>query len=251
MAFLANNNGVGERMTPKEASVLEEKILHLQAIMVAFATDGRTPAQPSDYAEQYADVTNELADAQYPNPNRHLTLETFLAYLKLKDLGTYAERRIFTKEIYKDVLNDLQSIQRHEGTSQNWARANAVLEDELIPIRAQWFKAKSFIYAPTPDLENSIKESISAVESTLKVLLNKPSGTLGSIIKGANLDPDIERLVNVAYGSASNKDFVRHGGTQPSNLLREEAEFFLEFAAASIVYIAAKLRPLQRDVLKA
>lgn len=103
-------------------------------------------------------------------------------------------------------------------------------------------KAKNFIYLSTPDFENSVKESISAVESCLMILLNEPSGTLGKIIKQAKLDPDIERLVSQAYGFASNKAFVRHGGTTESSLTREEAEFFLDFAASSIVYITQKLK---------
>ena len=79
------------------------------------------------------------------------------------------------------------------------------------------------------------------------VLLDEPNGTLGKIIKRADLDPDIERLVSQAYGYASNRAFVRHGGTTESTLTRLEAEFFLEFAASCIVYITAKLKREQPD----
>ena len=133
-------------------------------------------------------------------------------------MKTYASRRAYVEELYADVLLDLKRIQRHAPSSKNWGKANDVLADELTPIRAQWLKAKSFIYSTTPDFENSIKESISAVESCLMVLLNDPNGTLGKLIKQANLDPDIERLVSQAYGAASNKAFVRHGGTVASGL---------------------------------
>ncbi len=74
------------------------------------------------------------------------------------------------------------------------------------------------------------------------VLLEAPNGTLGKIIKNAALDQDIERLISQAYGFASNKDFVRHGGTGESVVRKEEAEFFLEFSAIAIVYIVAKLK---------
>jgi hypothetical protein len=40
----------------------------------------------------------------------------------------------------------------------------------------------------------------------------------------------------------SNKAFVRHGGVAASSIGKHEAEFFLEFAAAAIVYISAKLK---------
>lgn len=229
-------------MDSKKAIELGAKIMGLQALMIAYATDGRTSDQPRAYRDQYAEVTLELEDAKYANPNPHKSLEVFYAFCKLKEMKTYASRRAYVEELYADVLLDLKRIQRHAPSSKNWGKANDALTDELNPVRSQWLKAKNFIYSATPDFENSIKESISAVESCLMVLLNEPNGTLGKIIKQANLDPDIERLVSQAYGATSNKDFVRHGGTTTSNLTKAEAEFFLEFAATSIVYITQKLK---------
>lgn len=229
-------------MDSKKAIELGAKVGQLQALMIAYATDGRTSDQPRAYRDQYSEVTLELEEAKYANSNPHKSLEVFYAFCKLQEMKTYASRRAYVEELYADVLLDLKRIQRHAPSSKNWGKANDVLADELTPIRAQWLKAKSFIYSTTPDFENSIKESISAVESCLMVLLNDPNGTLGKLIKQANLDPDIERLVSQAYGAASNKAFVRHGGTVASGLTKAEAEFFLEFAATSIVYITQKLK---------
>ncbi|MDP2433996.1 MAG: hypothetical protein Q8O33_18540 [Pseudomonadota bacterium] len=229
-------------MDSKKAIDLGARVVELQSLMIAFATDGRTPDQPSAYRDLYADVTVELEDAKYANPNPHKSLEVFFAFCKLQDMKTYASRRAYVEELYADILLDLKRIQRHAPSSKNWGKANDALNDELNPIRAQWLKAKNFIYSSTPDFENSIKESISAVESCLMVLLDEPNGTLGKIIKKALLDSDIERLITHAYGYASNKDFVRHGGTTASALTKAEAEFFLEFAAMSIVYITSKLK---------
>jgi hypothetical protein len=226
----------------KKAVELGARVIELQSLMIAYATDGRTSDQPNAYRELYAEVTLELEDAKYANPNPHKSLEVFFAFCKLQDMKTYASRRAYVEELYADVLLDLKRIQRHAPSSKNWSKANDVLSDELNPIRAQWLKAKNFIYSATPDFENSIKESISAVESCLMVLLDEPNGTLGRIIKQASLDSDIERLISQAYGYASNKDFVRHGGTTASALTKAEAEFFLEFAAMSIVYITSKLK---------
>ena len=229
-------------MERKMASELGAKVMQLQALMIAYATDGRTSDQPRTYRDQYAEVTFELEDAKYANPNPHKSLEVFYAFCKLQGMKTYGSRRIYIEELYADVLLDLKRIQRHAPSSKNWGKANDALSDELNPIRAQWLKSKNFIYSATPDFENSIKESISAVESCLMVLLKKPDGTLGKLIKHANLDPDIERLVSQAYGATSNMAFVRHGGTAASGLTKAEADFFLEFAATSIVYITQKLK---------
>lgn len=208
--------------------------------MVAFVTDGRNPEQPRAYRELYAEVTIELEDARYANPNPHKSLEVFWAFCKLQKMGTYADRRAYVDQLYADILLELKRIQRHAPSPKNWKKANDALSDELTPIRTQWLKAKNFIYAATPDYENSIKESISSVESCLMVLLNEPNGTLGKIIKRADLDLDIERLISQAYGYTSNRAFVRHGGTTPSTLTKAEAEFFLDFAATCIVYVTAK-----------
>lgn len=229
-------------MDSKKAIELGARVIELQSLMIAYATDGRTSDQPLAYRELYADVTLELEEAKYANPNPHKSLEAFFAFCKLQEMKTYASRRAYVEDLYADVLLDLKRIQRHTPSSKNWSKANDALSDDLNPIRAQWLKAKNFIYSATPDFENSIKESISAVESCLMVLLNEPNGTLGKIIKQASLDSDIERLISQAYGYASNKDFVRHGGTTASALTKAEAEFFLEFAAMSIMYITSKLR---------
>lgn len=229
-------------MDSKHAVEFAAKIIELQTLMVAHVTGSRTPGQSAEYRDLYADVTLGLEAAKYANPNPHKTLETLWAYCKLQNLDTYASRRLYIEELYADILLDLKRIQKHSPSSRNWAKANDALADELAPVRAQWLKAKNFIFAAAPDYENSIKESISAVESCLMVLLNRPNSTLGKIIKEAELDPDIERLISQAYGYASNRAFVRHGGTEPSTLGKAEAEFFLEFAASSIVYLTSRLK---------
>lgn len=229
-------------MDSKHAIELAAKVMELQSIMVAYATDGRTSDQPRAYRDLYAEVTIDLEAAKYANPNPHKSLEVFYAFCKLQEMKTYASRRMYVEELYSDILLDLKRIQKHAPSSRNWAKANDALSDELTPVRAQWLKAKNFIYSSNPDFENSIKESISAIESCLMILLNEPNGTLGKIIKQAGVDSDIERLISQAYGYTSNKAFVRHGGTAASTLTKAEAEFFLEFAATSIVYITAKLK---------
>lgn len=229
-------------MDSQKAAKVSANIEELQALMAAYSTDGRSSGQPEAYRELYAEIIIDLEESKYSNPNPHKTIESFYAHCKMKEMKTYASRREYIAEIYSDILLELKRIQRHAASSRGWKKANDALQDNLSPIRAQWLKAKNFIYAPTPDFENSIKESINSIESCLMVLLETPNGTLGKIIKNATLDQDIERLISQAYGFASNKDFVRHGGTGESVVRKEEAEFFLEFSAIAIVYIVAKLK---------
>ena len=229
-------------MNTQQALELGAQIQELQALMIAFVTDGRTSDQPAAYRELFATVQVALENAKYAHPNPHKSLEVFWAFCKLQEMKTYASRRAYVEELYSDILLDLKRIQAHKPASRTWIKANDALSDELSPVRVQWLKARNFIVASTPDLENSMKESISSVESCLMILLNEPNSTLGKLIKREELDDDIQRLVSQFYGVASNRAFVRHGGTGPSTLGKPEAEFFLELAASAIVYITAKLK---------
>lgn len=229
-------------MNQKQAKSLIEKIEEIQSLMVAFVTGKRSDEQPQLYRELYEELFFELEKTSYENPNPHKTLEIFWSFCKLKNMGTWAERRNYVDELYADLLLELKRIQRNAPESKNWKTANEALEDKLSPIRIQWLKAKSFIYSNVPDYENSIKESINSIESTLMILLNKPNETLGKLIKTDYLDSDISKLISKAYGLTSNKDFVRHGGVENQKISKEEAEFFLEFAAISIIYIRAKCK---------
>ena len=157
-------------------------------------------------------------------------------------MDTWSERRAYVQEIYADILLDLKRIQRNEPDPKNWKKTNDILTDSLSPVRTQWLKAKNFIYSTQPDYENSIKESINAIESTLKILLDKPKLTLGKLIKNNELDQDVQKLIDMAYGLVSNKDFVRHGGVMNQNIEKSEAEFFLEFSAIAITYIKEKIK---------
>jgi hypothetical protein len=227
-------------MTPDKAFELKKKIAQLKSLMTAYSTDGRRPEQPQEYEELYFQVAIDLEDAKYGNPNPYKSLEVFYGYVRTEELKTYASRRTCISKLYEDLLLELSRAERQEKPPKSWARANEVMEDELTPVRVQWIKALNFIQRGEPDYENSVKESIGSVESTLRILLGQPKGTLGNLLKEAKLDQDVERLVSQAYGYTSNRDFVRHGGTKPSTLTQDEARFFLDFASASITYIKSR-----------
>lgn len=222
----------------KKLELLEKSIEDIKSIMIAYATDGRTDEQPKIYQEMYIDLDVLMEGAGYSNPNPYRTIELFWKACG----GTWAERRELVGKIYADLLFDIGRKKRKLREPKKWKDANNVLTDELTSVRTQWLKAKNFIYASPPDYENSIKESVNAIESSLMILLNQPNGTLGKLVKSAGLDQDIEKLISQAYGLASNKDFVRHGGVANQDIGQLEAEFFLDFAASAIIYIRGKLK---------
>jgi hypothetical protein len=218
--------------------VLEKAISDIKSIMLAYATDGRTDEQPRQYQEAYIDLDVLIENAGYGNPNPYRTIEQFW-----KDRGgTWAERRELIGNIYADLLFDIGRKRRKQKEPRNWKSANEALTDKLSPVRAQWLKAKNFIFTSPPDYENSIKESVNSIESCLMILLNRPKDTLGKLINNQKIDPDIGKIISQVYGLSSNKDFVRHGGVQNQLIGQLEAEFFLDIAASAIIYIKGKLK---------
>ncbi len=229
-------------MTNKEKlNEIKVQIERIQSIMVAYVTGAVEASQSNEYKGLYIDLLLNLEQTKYCNPNPFRTLEEFWGFCRLK-MPTYAERRSYVNAIYGDIIIDIERRLRKEKDPIHWEKTNEELTDDLEPIRRQWLKAKSFIYSTPPDFENSIKESINSIESAAKILGKDPRSTLGQIIKKVKIDEDIKKVISQMYRLVSNKDFVRHGGTQEQILDAKDAEFFLEFASISIVYLKAKLK---------
>ena len=89
-----------------------------------------------------------------------------------------------------------------------------------------------------PDYRNSIKESISAVESLAKEITGNSKGTLGQLTSDLNLHPAFSEGLNKLYGFTSNAKGIRHGGT--GQLLEPDqstARFMLIICSAFVNYI--------------
>lgn len=209
--------------------------------MVAYVTNGRTNEQPKEYKKVYIDTLIELEKLGYENPNKFRTLEEFWGACKLK-YSTYAERRAVVNEIYGDITLDIERKLRQEPKPKEWKKTHEILLDELPPIRRQWLKAKSFLLTNEPDFENSIKEATNSIESTLQILLKQPGQTLGKIIRSAEIDNDIKKIISQMYGLMSNKHFVRHGGAVEQDIKKEDPEFFLNFSAITIQYLKKRIK---------
>ena len=193
--------------------------------MVAYVTNGREDNQPQEYKKLYLNTLIQIEKLGYQNPNQYRTLEEFGGYSKLK-FTTYAERRAYVNKIYNDIILDLGRKIRQIPEPKQWRKTDEQLTNKLLPIKKQWLKAKNFLLSTEPDFENCIKEATNSIESALQILLNKPGETLGKTIKIADIDMDVKKLISQMYGFVSNKEFVRHGGTEKKKITKENAEFF-------------------------
>lgn len=95
-----------------------------------------------------------------------------------------------------------------------------------------------------PDYRNSIKESISALESIAKVISNNSKDSLGGAldkIKGKlKIHSALERGFKQIYGYTSDTDGIRHALTEETTCDFEDAKFMLVSCSAFINYLVIK-----------
>jgi len=95
-----------------------------------------------------------------------------------------------------------------------------------------------------PDYRNSIKESISAVESMAKIVANNPKATLGSALKAleknGQMHPSLKLGFEKLYGYASDADGIRHAMLDEPNLNAADAKYFLMSCTSFVNYMKAQ-----------
>ena len=90
------------------------------------------------------------------------------------------------------------------------------------------------------DYDNSIKESISAVESKCQILTNSDKATLGKSLKSlaANIHPALKDAFEKLYGYTSDANGIRHAnGLGEGNSTFAEAKYMLISCTAFINYL--------------
>lgn len=97
-----------------------------------------------------------------------------------------------------------------------------------------------------PDYRNSIKESISAVESVARRISGNESGTLGAILKELErskaLHPALKSAFSALYGYTSDADGIRHSLLEEANLTKADARFMLVCCSSFINYVLDSTR---------
>lgn len=99
----------------------------------------------------------------------------------------------------------------------------------------------------SPDYENSVKESISAVESICCIITDSSGAdaTLGKTIKklkdnGIHIHSAMEQAFIKLYGYTSDEDGVRHGGIDFNNVMAEDAKYMLVSCSSFVNYLIEK-----------
>lgn len=123
-----------------------------------------------------------------------------------------------------------------------------VLKNRYQPVYDHISKANKLLAdRDKPDYENSIKESISAVEAICEIItgIKGKEATLGKMLKkieenGIKIHTGLKSAFNILYGYTSDANGIRHAGDigGPSSTF-EEAKFMLVSCSAFINYLTA------------
>lgn len=106
-------------------------------------------------------------------------------------------------------------------------------------------KAMNHLYnREKPDYENSVKESILAVEGMCNIILKTENVTLGKALKqleknGVIIHPSLKESFIKIYGYTSDAGGIRHSGGIDNNTTFEEAKFMLVTCSAFLNYLIA------------
>jgi len=97
-----------------------------------------------------------------------------------------------------------------------------------------------------PDYRNSIKESISAVESLVASVLKPEKGTLGQLIKRLEdeigLHPALKQAFSSLYGYSSDEGGIRHALTEAERVDFNDAKFMLVVCSAFVNFVEGKMQ---------
>lgn len=122
------------------------------------------------------------------------------------------------------------------------------LSNKYEPVYQHLSKANKFLAdRDNPDYENSIKESISAVEAICEIItgVKGKEATLGTMLKklegkGVEIHPALKSAFSILYGYTSDANGIRHAGDIGGKASTfEEAKFMMVSCSAFINYLTA------------
>ena len=130
------------------------------------------------------------------------------------------------------------------------------LQTALGPVRTHLRRALELLSSrESPDHRNSIKESISAVESLAAIATGAEKGTLGQLIKKLedeiHLHPALRTAFSSLYGYTSDEGGIRHALMESENVHFEDSKFFLVVCSAFVNFVEAKIaKPSEKGMTR-
>lgn len=139
--------------------------------------------------------------------------------------------RFINKKI-TDIIDELEIAEIEEALSINFPAAKKSIT-----------KALNLLYdRENPDYSNSVKESISAIESMCNIILGTKNSTLGEALnklekQGVKIHGAMKSAFSSLYGYTSDKSGIRHNSGVDENTTFEEAKYMLVSCSAFLNYL--------------
>lgn len=133
---------------------------------------------------------------------------------------------ISSSDEVSEIEKAIESSTPYYGVKQHLSNAITLLSDK-----------------ENPDYRNSIKESISAVESLCKTVSEDKKATLGAALKILEkkgvMHPALKSAFSSLYGYSNDAEGIRHALMEESNLTSADARFMLISCSAFTNYVIA------------
>lgn len=185
-----------------------------------------------DYLDVY-DLINFMAQQQYPPYNKEEFIESCNVVLE-KELSGYR----FVHDSLTPIINDQEILEVEKAISDS-------VDNNLTGVRMHLTDALHKLSdRKNPDFRNSIKESISAVESLCQKITGDNSAELGRALKKIGDNITIHTALQQGfikiYGWTSDGDGIRHAMMDEPNVDQEDALYMLVSCSSFINYLIRK-----------
>jgi hypothetical protein len=169
------------------------------------------------------------------------TLESFRDASLNKQINSVLERELSGYRYISGVITDVTSEQEVQMLDA------ALSKNDYPPARLHLQRALELLSnREKPDYRNSIKESISAVESMARIITNDDKATLGEALKALGRSVQVHSALKEGflklYGYTSDAQGIRHAMMEEPDLTSADAKFFLLSCTSFINYLKAKCK---------
>lgn len=164
------------------------------------------------------------------------------------DIGEYVSLVNDTLEEYVSAFRIIGDTIAEITSEEERASVQDAVDASPSPVQAHLKRALELLSdREQPDYRNSIKESISAVESMCRILSGDTNATLGKALRrlkdgGVKLHPALENAWSGIYGFTSDADGVRHSMMQESGLTQSDARYMLVSCSAFVNHLSELAR---------
>lgn len=155
-------------------------------------------------------------------------------------LNAMLERELSGYRFVNQILTDITSEQESEMLQE-------VLKDSQFKGVSSHLNRALELYSDrvNPDYRNSIKESISAVESMAKIVTSNPkamlSDALKTLEKNGHLHKALKDGFEKLYAYTSDADGIRHSMLEEGDLTAADARYFLLSCTSFVNYLKSKI----------